>query len=146
MSSLQGIESHGLAYRLKLAQHTLRLSMDKALKTLELTTPQYAALSQLEQNPGMSNAALARASFVTPQTMHGIVSNLERALLLTRKNDSKHGRIMGAKLSKKGLKVVSKAHQLISQVEELTTSSMSEKEILFFNQMLMECIKGAKQI
>jgi DNA-binding MarR family transcriptional regulator len=38
--------------------------MDKALRSLELTTPQYAVLAQLELKPGISNAALARSAFI----------------------------------------------------------------------------------
>ena len=67
-----------LGYVLKRAQHALRIRMDEALLPLALTTPQYSVLSAVELAPGISNAALARAAFVTAQTMQGIVTNLER--------------------------------------------------------------------
>jgi DNA-binding MarR family transcriptional regulator len=56
----------------------LRVHMDDAICCFGITTPQYAVLSQLQSQPGISNSALARASFVTAQTMHGIVCNLEK--------------------------------------------------------------------
>ena len=37
-----------LGYKLKKTQHALRLHMDEALRALDLTTPQYAVLAQLE--------------------------------------------------------------------------------------------------
>ena len=61
-----------LGYKLKQTQHSLRLRMDEALKTFDLTTPQYAVLAQLELRPGISNAALARSSFITAQTMQDL--------------------------------------------------------------------------
>ncbi len=41
-----------LGYALKRAQHALRTRMDEALRHLDLTTPQYAALSAIELDPG----------------------------------------------------------------------------------------------
>jgi DNA-binding MarR family transcriptional regulator len=58
-----------LGYALKRAQHALRVSMDEVLRPLGLTTPQYAVLCAIEADPGISNASLARAAFVTAQTM-----------------------------------------------------------------------------
>ena len=52
--------------------------MDEVLRTFDLTTPQYAVLAQLELKPGASNVTLSRSAFITAQTMHGIVSNLEK--------------------------------------------------------------------
>lgn len=70
------MERH-VGYYLKRAQHALRLAMDAALQRVDLTTPQYAALCALELEPGLSNAALARCCFVTPQTMNMIVVQSE---------------------------------------------------------------------
>ena len=101
-----------LGYKLKKTQHALRLHMDEALRSIDLTTPQYAVLAQLELNPGASNAALARSAFITAQTMHGIVSNLEKRGLIQRKNDASHGRILCTELTRYGSEVVAQAHEL----------------------------------
>ena len=132
----------GIGYKLKQAQHILRVHMDDALRSLELTTPQYAVLSQLEFNPGISNAALARASFVTAQTMHGIVSNLEKNNLLKRKADPQHGRILCAVLTKQGEKAVKRAHTLIREVEESMMCSLSKKNKTLFEKILIECVNN----
>jgi DNA-binding MarR family transcriptional regulator len=57
-----------IGYLLKRVQAGLRAEMDEALEAKRLTTPQYAVLSALEREPGISNADLARRSFVTPHT------------------------------------------------------------------------------
>jgi DNA-binding MarR family transcriptional regulator len=65
-----------LGYALKRAQHMLRLRMDEELRPLSLTTPQYAVLCAIDAEAGISNARLARAAFVTAQTMQGVLSNM----------------------------------------------------------------------
>lgn len=107
-----------LGYALKRAQHALRVSMDEALRPLALTTPQYAVLSAVETEPGLSNARLARAAFVTPQSMQGIVANLERDGLLERFPDPGHGRVLRSELSEAGRKTLLLAHQAVRVVEE----------------------------
>jgi DNA-binding MarR family transcriptional regulator len=128
-----------LGYKLKQTQHMLRLHMDEALRPLGLTTPQYSVLAQLELRPGTSNAALARASFITAQTMHGIVSNLEKNNLIERKSDPEHGRILCTALTKEGMQVVQQAHQIISKVEESMTSRMTEENKILLEKLLREC-------
>lgn len=133
-------DTYSLGYLLKLAQHSLRLHMDDMLRGLELTTPQYAVLSQLEIKPGISNAALARASFITPQTMHGIISNLERRELLTRKQHSGHGRVISTELTKKGRSVVKQAHKAVRGAEEFMTQGLAPREQLILRDLLGSCI------
>ncbi|MCA9507772.1 MAG: MarR family transcriptional regulator [Myxococcales bacterium] len=131
-----------LAYKLKQAQHSLRNSMDETLKSLELTTPQYAVLSQLETSPGISNAQLARSSFVTAQTMHGIVLNLEKNNLVRRKRDLNHGRILCTELTKKGKRTIEVAHAHVYETQKLMTRTLSKKNIQLFEEILNECIKN----
>lgn len=131
-----------LGYRLKQTQHILRIHMDEALRPINLTTPQYAVLAQLELKPGISNASLARNSFITAQTMHGIVSNLEKNNLIKRTNDLEHKRILCAKLTNQGLKIVQQAHKIISKVESSMTCTMSENNKSLLEKLLIECFNN----
>ena len=131
-----------LAYKLKQTQHALRLHMDKALRSLELTTPQYAVLAQLELRPGISNAALARFAFISAQTMHGIISNLEKRNLVVRENDPEHGRILCTELTKQGSKIVKRAHEVIQKVESRMTATISEEQKALFEKLLLECFNN----
>jgi len=131
-----------LGYKLKKTQHALRLHMDEALRSLDLTTPQYAVLAQLELKPGISNAALARSAFITAQTMHGIVSNLEKRGLVHRKSDASHGRILCTELTDQGCKIVEQAHDMIRTVESRTLSSVSQKHKALLEKLLLECFNN----
>lgn len=131
-----------LGYKLKKTQHALRLHMDEALRALDLTTPQYAALAQLELKPGASNAALARSAFITAQTMHGIVSNLEKRGLIQRKNDVSHGRILCTELTDQGHKVVTQAHDMIRDVEARMLATVSGEHKVILEKLLLECFNN----
>jgi DNA-binding MarR family transcriptional regulator len=131
-----------LGYKLKKTQHALRTSMDEALRSIDLTTPQYAVLAQLELKPGASNAALARSAFITPQTMHGIVSNLEKRGLIQRKSDVSHGRILCTELTDQGHEVVAKAHDMIRIVESRMLSTVSKDHKTLLEKLLLECFNN----
>ena len=134
--------SSSLGYTLKKTQHALRLQMDEALKEINLTTPQYAVLAQLELEPGISNAELARRSFITAQTMHGIVAKLEQRGLIKREKSPNHGRVIFTNLSEKGLEAVQKAHRLIRDVESKMMSTISHDDKIIFEKLLLECLKN----
>src|ERR1700722_9749164 len=108
-----------LGYALKRAQHALHMRMEEVLRPLGLTTTQYAVMCVIEQEAGISNAGLARAAFVTPQTMTGIVANLHRDGLLSREADPCHGRILRSELTPVGKKSLAQAHRAVSELEEI---------------------------
>ena len=127
-----------LGYAIKLAQHGIRLRMDEALRPLGLTTPQYGVLCALEAEPGLSNARLARALFVTAQTMHGTLSNLERQGLVERRPDPEHGRAQQGVISAEGALALKSAHQVVGEVETRMMIGMSEAEARKLTTALMK--------
>lgn len=131
-----------LGYKLKKTQHALRLHMDEALRVIDLTTPQYAVLAQAELKPGISNAALARSAFITAQTMHGIVFNLEKRGFVKRKSDPAHGRILCTELTEQGHKVVALAHDMIRTVEARMLATISNDHKVLLEKLLLECFNN----
>src|SRR3954465_12128686 len=75
---------HSMGFALKRLQQTLRSRMDAALAEYGLSSPQYAVLAMLAEHPGISNAELARRSFVAPPTMLRILDGLSQSGLITR--------------------------------------------------------------
>ena len=112
-----------LGYALKRAQFALRLSMDEALRPLSLTPSQYAVLCALEAEPGLSNARLARAAFVTAQAMQGVLTNMERGDLIERSPDPAHGRVLRSELTPHGRSVLAEAHRAVRVVEDTMMKS-----------------------
>ncbi|MGW2248908.1 MarR family winged helix-turn-helix transcriptional regulator [Kitasatospora sp. NPDC001660] len=91
-----------VGYLLKRAQAALRGAMDKVLREHGLTVPQYATLELLALHPGMSNADLARATFVTRQSGNVVLRGLQEAGLITRPATADHGRARPAHLTADG--------------------------------------------
>ncbi|WP_217169418.1 MarR family winged helix-turn-helix transcriptional regulator [Streptomyces sp. AC512_CC834] len=89
-------------YRLKRAHAALRGAMDQALRLHGLTVPQYSCLEVLAARPGLSNAELARATFVTRQSMNVVLRGLQDEGLLTRPATVDTGRARPASLTDEG--------------------------------------------
>src|SRR3954471_3186270 len=85
----QDITEH-VGYRLKRSAAALRGAMDRALREHGLTVPQYSCLELLDHQPGLSNAELARGTFVTRQSMNVVLRNLQDAGLITRPATTDH--------------------------------------------------------
>ncbi|KIF74905.1 MarR family transcriptional regulator [Streptomyces sp. 150FB] len=97
----QDVTEH-VGYRLKRAASALRGAMDRALREHGLTVPQYSCLELLDERPGLSNAELARGTFVTRQSMNVVLHGLQEAGLISRPATTDHGRALPAHLTEDG--------------------------------------------
>lgn len=129
-------------YILKRAQQTLRTRMDLELRAHELTTPQYAVLSAVAVSPGVSNADLAKAAFVTPQTMQGIIATLEKREMLERSPDPDHGRRLMTQLTASGRSALKAADATAIGIEAMMMSSISSHDVEHATETLLACIKN----
>lgn len=134
-----------VGYQLKRAEHALRLEMDSVLREVGITTPQYAALSVLEEEAGLSGAALARRCFVTPQTMNQILVKLESAGMVERWPHPEHGRVLSAYLTKKGAKRVSLAHGAVEAIEERMLAGLDRKKRSLLLETLRGCVESLER-
>ncbi len=143
MSNIQSMPdpiAKRLGYILKRAQHALRTRLDKEMRPYDITASQYAVLSAISLEPGMSNADLARAAFITPQSMQGIIATLEKRGLLKRSPDPDHGRRLKAVLTPTGNKTLKAVDKAVTKVETLMMSSVSESDVKKVTDILLACI------
>ena len=131
-----------VGYQMKRAEHALRLEMDGVLRDLGLTTPQYAVLSVLGDESGLSGAALARRCFVTPQTMNQILVNLETAGLVVRRAHPEHGRVLQTYLTEQGETLVFRAHRVVEAVEERMLEGLSRNDRRRLLDALRQCTES----
>lgn len=131
-----------LGYTVKRAQQAVRHAMDRTLVNIELTTPQYAALSALSAESALSNAELARRCFVTPQTMHQLTGGLEARGLANRSPHPEHGRIVQVGVTRAGIDLLEEAHRLVGLVEERMTQAVSAAEKEQTNGILQRCCEA----
>jgi len=109
---------------LKRAQDELNTAMTAALRGPGATVPEYAVLTALADEPGMSNADLARRAYVTPQTMNQVLRELERRGWVSRHPHPEHGRILQAELTAAGRQVLGACHHAVGAVEEQMLSGL----------------------
>ncbi|MHB2008827.1 MAG: MarR family winged helix-turn-helix transcriptional regulator [Acidobacteriaceae bacterium] len=113
----RGEQGH-IGYLLRQANAAHRLRMERALKDLGVTLPQFSVLTMLAAYPGASGADLARLSLLTPQTMSVIVANLERSGAVLRRPHAVHGRIQHIEVTKTGLQLLGRCRARVKAVEE----------------------------
>lgn len=127
-----------IGYLVKRAQHALRLQIDNSLNGLDMTLPQYVALSHINEESGISNAELARRAFVTPQTMHRIVTGLELRGLLERTAHPQLERLLQLFLTDEGKYLLTKAAKVIADVERQSLVSFSNDEMETMRVLLLK--------
>jgi DNA-binding MarR family transcriptional regulator len=121
-----GPVDQSVGYALKQVSTALRAAMDAVLRPLDLTVPQYACLEQLGQKPGLSNADLARAVFVTRQSMNLVLRGLQDRGLLTRPDVADLGRARPTELTADGRAVLRRASAAVRGVERRMLAPLSE--------------------
>lgn len=124
-----------LMYRVSVA---LRSEIAAALAPLNLPFPQYICMRVLSKNPGWSNADLARAMDVTPQSMNSVLQALQDAELVVRPDTVASGRARPAQLSRSGAALLNRAEVLAREAEERLLSGISERQRSDFFQTLSD--------
>ena len=113
-------------YALKEAASALRAAMDGALRPLDLSVSQYSALEVLGQQPGVSAAELARRTFVTRQSMQGVLQGLAARGLLTRSEAAPQGRALPTELTASGRALLGDASRAVAEVEQRMLAGLPE--------------------
>jgi DNA-binding MarR family transcriptional regulator len=124
-AQVPGPVEDSVGYVLKKAASALRSAMEIALRPLDLTVPQYACLEILRQKPGLSGSELARAVFVSRQSMNLVLRGLERRGLLTRPAVASHGKALPTELTPAGREQLHAAHQAVSVVESKLLAALA---------------------
>ncbi|MFF9478224.1 MarR family winged helix-turn-helix transcriptional regulator [Streptomyces sp. NPDC014733] len=121
--------THHLGYLLKRAQAALRGAMDTVLREHGLTVPQYSTLELLALRPGMSNADLARATFVTRQSGNVVLRGLQEAGLITRPTTADHGRARPARLTDEGQARLAAVQAAVHAVEQRMIDALPARRV-----------------
>jgi DNA-binding MarR family transcriptional regulator len=136
----RGVEGH-VGYLLVQAWHTLRAALDAALRSHDLTAPQYAALSVLARDPGLSGADLARACNITPQAINEVLATLERKHMIERHPHPTHGRILQATLTDEGQRRLQAANPAVRALEAAIEEGFTAEQIATVKTWLVEAAK-----
>jgi DNA-binding MarR family transcriptional regulator len=132
-------------YLLKRAQATLNAAMTGVLREHGATLAQYAVITALDEEPGLSNAGLARRAFVTPQTMNQVLRELEQKGWVARHPDPANARILQADLTPAGRAAQRACRLAVDAVEEQMLATLAPGDIEQFTAALRACIQALSQ-
>ena len=116
-----------LAYLLRQAQAAARLTIERALAELGVTSPQFVVLTMLKAYPGLSGADVARVALLTPQTVGIIIRNLERDGAIRKTPHPVHGRVLQWMLTRRGATLLDKCRRHVNAVERRMAVGLSAK-------------------
>lgn len=129
-------------YLLKRAQAALNAAMTGVLREHGTTLAQHAVLTALDEEPGLSNAGLARRAFVTPQTMNQVLRELEQKGWVARHPDPSNARILQADLTPAGSTALRGCRHAVDAVQEKMLAPLTPGDIGQFTAMLRACIQA----
>ncbi|GAA1858580.1 MarR family transcriptional regulator [Brevibacterium marinum] len=129
-----------IGYQLKHLQSALRSRMDDALRSIGLSTPQYACLELLRRTPGASNSELARGAFVTRQTMNTLLRGLQERGLVTRPTKASTGRALPTTLTPDGEDALDQAVSHVERISALMVSALDDEQKNNLGEALDLCI------
>ncbi|WP_168216857.1 MarR family winged helix-turn-helix transcriptional regulator [Cellulomonas sp. Y8] len=107
-----------LGILLKATQAALHHRMDEALRPLGLTVSQYACLSTLRAEPGITGSELARRTFVSRQSMNVLVQGMERQGLVERAAEPGPRRERAVAATRAGTAALAEAEARVAGVME----------------------------
>jgi DNA-binding MarR family transcriptional regulator len=114
---------------LKRAEQAMLRAKSAALKPAGLTLAQYVALAELDRQPGITGAALARACLVTPQAMMVVLKSLEEQGLIVRSPHPRHPIVLELHITDAGCEVLDAARHRAEPVERRVTDAFSPDEL-----------------
>lgn len=133
-----------IGYAVKHAQSLLHARMEEALAPLGLTVSHYSCLHSLRREPGISAAALARATFVTRQSMNAMLQQLIDRGLVTRPRRPEAGRALPAELTAEGADALDAAQARVDEVEHRMLANLTADEVAALARGLGACVAGLR--
>lgn len=127
-------------FLIKQAQAALHAEMARALAAHDATVSQYAVLSALEQESGLSNAQLARRAFITPQSMSETLRELEQRGWVARRRHPDHGRILQTELTEQGHDVLRRCEAAVTVIEERMLADLDPAQRRDLAAALRACV------
>ncbi|WP_339692673.1 MarR family transcriptional regulator [Celeribacter baekdonensis] len=134
-----------IGYDLKMTQHRLRQRLEAELSGTGVSASQNAVLLAIRGNPRISNAALARTAFVTPQSMQGMLVTLERDGFILRTPHPEHGRIIMTELTEKGRTAAQAGMVAAESVERRMLSKLTDDEADVLRDLLQRCADALEE-
>jgi DNA-binding MarR family transcriptional regulator len=119
-----------------------RGQMDDLLRPDGVTAAQWVMLRAIEKEPVASGAQLARACHVTPQSAQALLKSLEVGGCIVRTKDAVNDRILIAKLTSRGEKLLETGERAVREIEKKLWDGIPESAVEALNRTLERCLEN----
>ena len=117
-----------------------RGQMDEKLRPEGVTTAQLVVLKAVQDEPGAFGAQLARACHVTPQSAQALLKSLEDGGWIIRTKDAVNDRILIAKLTPSGVKLLETGEKVARVIEKKLWNGIADSAVEALNETLVRCL------
>lgn len=121
------------------AGHVIARAFTETLARAGLTPTQFGVLVQLSTRPGVSQAQLARAVLVTPQSIGELLASLERLGYVTR-TPGRRGTATAVALTARGRDALGRATPLVTAMNAPAALGLTPEEDSTLNALLHKLI------
>jgi DNA-binding MarR family transcriptional regulator len=136
------VERRRAAQMMKRILIHFRSQMDEALRPQGVTTAQLHLLKTVREEPGASGAQLARSCYMTPQSAQSLLTGLERDGWIVRSKGRGNDRILAARLTSEGEKLLETAEKAAKVIEGKLWRGVAEDSIEALNGVLEQCLEN----
>jgi DNA-binding MarR family transcriptional regulator len=133
-------EEPRLGMLVKRAEQAMIRAKSAALKLVGLTPAQYVALVELDQQPGITAATLARACLVTPQAMMILLKTMEQQGLIGRSLHPRHANVLELHMTDVGREALQAARERVDPIEQRVFDAFSAKDLAILRGLLSRFI------
>ena len=131
-----------ISYVVARLERAIRRGIADRVQPHGLTTGQYTALSVLAANEHLSNAQLARRSYMTPQSTGEVIAALGAKGLVRRSADPGHGRILRVEVTAAGRRVLSRCDAAVAEMEEQMLRDLSPRQRASLRTGLVSAVRA----
>jgi len=134
--------AHIVGFLLKSLHHTLRQTMEEALRKrgLELSFAHFAALFTIASEPGITGAKVARRAMVSPQTMNSALRRLESDGRIERRPHPDSRRADSWTVTDEGRELLEQAREVGNTIFERMLAPLDRAETAGLESSLRRCI------
>ena len=139
-SVVPATKSLRLSYLVARLDRVINQRLAECVQPHGLNVPQYTALSILGRRSGLSNAQMARRTYVSPQGMSQVLDQLAQLGLIVRKASKTHGRILHVELTAKGKRVLAVCDVAVDAMEAEMLQNIKAGEHKQLMHGLLACV------
>lgn len=131
-----------LSYVIARLERVIRQRIAQCVDPYGLTVTHYTALSILGRRSGLSNAQLARRTYISPQAMNQVLEQLAQAALIVREPHATHGRILAIRLTQQGKALLAACDLAVDAMEAEMLREIDADTRTQLMQTLITCVRA----